>query len=273
MDQINNFKSSKNLSPYKNFHRLSHELYFLNKKTKTSTENATTTNHGQNNIKSNNSNERQANLTAMLSNFIDNLAMHLPDRTKQLPAQNSATKQLSGRYNKNAAQADTKTTGSGTYLRATSELLDELQKALTIAPTLAQESILHGMNPSDQANIEQSSEEQMNDSKIENCFGVTIEVENAANLQPVVMQTKQKSGKRNPNSSSLSQSFGNANTVEPSTYVTFEAHETSLYTKNSSNGTIYSTNVIENNCNPIWDKPFNVFLPVKFLLNVSFKLH
>lgn len=265
LEQIDNFKRSKNLSPHKSFLRLSPELYRLNSSTNSAIpalpkKNFASENFNKNNIKSaqtNISSERQANLAAMLSNFIDNLATRLPDRTKpSVPAMN----------NRNATQTANTTSNrsnsSGKYLRPTSELLDELQRALAIAPTPAQESIIPRIS-----SVHQQSEETK---PIENTkqpyFNVTIDIESAANLQSIAVRSKKKSGKRGKNN--VSNSLGsNTNEIEPSTYVTFEASATSV---NATN-TVYATNIIENSCNPEWNKHFDVFLPVKLLFDVSLK--
>lgn len=85
------------------------------------------------------SDDRQANLAAMLSNFIDNLALKLPERNagheSRLPTTSSATTQTTNNGSKTDAD-----TANHKNLRHTSELLDELHKALSIAPTPAQQN-------------------------------------------------------------------------------------------------------------------------------------
>lgn len=82
------------------------------------------------------SDDRQANLAAMLSSFIDNLALKLPERNaghdSRLPTTSSASATTQTTDNGSKTDADT------ANLRPTSELLDELHEALSIAPTPAQ---------------------------------------------------------------------------------------------------------------------------------------
>lgn len=84
------------------------------------------------------SDDRQANLAAMLSNFIDNLALKLPERGQEmrLPATTSST--ATTQTTNNGLKTDSTTNKN---LRPTSELLDELQRALSITPTPAQRSV------------------------------------------------------------------------------------------------------------------------------------
>lgn len=101
-------------------------------------------------------NDRQANLAAMLSNFIDNLASRLPERnittpnsnmTQSIPATtNAATADAAAVVSSHNQQmpepsiAPSKSPG-GPQIRATSDLLDELQRALTVAPPSSASSL------------------------------------------------------------------------------------------------------------------------------------
>lgn len=57
-------------------------------------------------------------------------------------------------------------------------------------------------------------------------------------------------------------------TVEPTTYVSFEAFAPSEDA--APMATVYTTNIIENTSSPQWNKQYQVLLPVDYLLDVSY---
>lgn len=100
--------------------------------------------------------DRQANLAAMLSNFIDNLASRLPERSNSssnvnaAPATTAATSATATVATTAAPQQNqqhltesvpTSKSPGGPQIRATSDLLDELQRALTVAPPASMSSL------------------------------------------------------------------------------------------------------------------------------------
>lgn len=91
--------------------------------------------------------DRQANLAAMLSNFIDNLASRLPERgnaianvPQNIPAAIPAVPATSKSQHLPEPMTPAKSLG-GPQIRATSDLLDELQRALTVAPPSSKSSL------------------------------------------------------------------------------------------------------------------------------------
>lgn len=94
--------------------------------------------------------DRQANLASMLSNFIDNLASRLPERTnnfnananaaENMPTTGTAATGAGAAIMPNQQSAPAKSLG-GPQIRATSDLLDELQRALTVAPPSSTSSL------------------------------------------------------------------------------------------------------------------------------------
>lgn len=94
--------------------------------------------------------DRQANLAAMLSNFIDNLASRLPERTNNTNANANVTQNLQSAtiestvipQNQHSVEPIAPLRSlSGPHIRATSDLLDELQRALTVAPPSSASSL------------------------------------------------------------------------------------------------------------------------------------
>lgn len=209
-------------------------------------------------------NDRQNNLASMFSSFIDNLASRLPERNLTAPETptNDATTQTNNGNTNNGIMANNNT---GKYMRPTSELLDELQKALAIAPTPAQKSAIpHTPLP---ARDPVASAEPKNDSSSTEgtMFRVYLEIESALHLPSVAVHVNKKGGKRNRNATNAAKKSGSTSDSEPSTYSTFEAAATNV----PDNLTAYTTNIVENSCSPQWNKHFEVYLPVEYLQNVS----
>lgn len=247
--------------------------------------------------------DRQANLAAMLSNFIDNLASRLPERNNnpindsqqplsqsqsqpqsqpqsQLQTLNTpvdtfseslTTQQQKSAPNHTPNLNQMPKLNSGTQIRATSDLLDELQRALTVAPPILHGTPFHRM-PTKTEQI-QSSLNQMKESIKIPQFHVLIEIENALHLSTILIRVNKKCGKRGRDpatqSTGLPQRGGNVNEIEPSTYVTFEAFGPPTSVVNSSEGPVYTTNVADSSCSPQWNKRFEVYLPIDLLLDVS----
>lgn len=229
--QINNLKRSKSLMSYNSFMRLPLEMYPIQtnhslpnqipstevlSKTETNVKNAVPS------LMSN----RHSNLASMFSSFIDNLASKLPDRNVATTetVTNDATTQTNNvsMANNNAA---------GKYMRPTSELLDELQRALSIAPTSAQKNAIpHVTIPTHDhtSTVESSTTASVTINK-SNMFRVHIEIESALHLPSIAVHVNKKGGKRNRNANAMKK-----NGTEPSTYATFEAVATNV-NKHSGN--------------------------------------
>lgn len=146
-EQIAEFKISKSLTPCKIFSKMSREAFPLERRNADAPPAPNIVNRPvqlpQNEpnptLKSSRpqlSDDRQANLAAMLSNFIDNLALKLPERNagpeSKLPTTSSASTTTQTANNGLKSDADTTTNKN---LRPTADLLDELHKALSIAPS------------------------------------------------------------------------------------------------------------------------------------------
>lgn len=200
----------------------------------------------------------------MLSNFIDTLAARLPERNL-LATENTIKKDASTQANKNVDDnIVSDKNASGKYMRPTSELLDELQKALSIAPTPDQRSVIQqAVLPTNDQITQTVDNKTASDTKNDTMFRVHIEIESALHLPSMSIHANKRSGKRNKNNDSGK--MCDTMEIQPSTFATFNAAP-------SSNGNImnYVTNIAENNCSPHWNKQFEVFLPVEYLLNVSF---
>lgn len=309
--QINNFKKSKSLLSCNSFIQFPLELYAPHVNhigmaeipgiTTNKTEAISTTNTVQssNGVSGDNSDdvagERHNNqLTSMFSTFIDNLAARLPERnlinsnsTETTTATSDATTQTNVVINNNDVNK-TPTAGSGKYMRPTSELLDDLQRALAIAPMVGQKKGYKDLNPYGLAPIaipEQRSASTTTDELVQQpksnampppkMFRIHIEIENALHLPTFAVPPNKKSAKRNRNTISAEQnkSYGSGGCtggtatmeMEPNTYVTFEAAATNV----PSNSTTYTTNIIETSCSPRWNKQFEVYLLAEYLQNVS----
>lgn len=127
-------------------------------------------------------------------------------------------------------------------------------------------------------------------------FQVLIEIENALHISKIFVRINKKCGKQrgsgtsgnsiggistgcitsrcnSSSNKSLPQSttvYRGVTEVEPSTYVTFEATGPPTSIIQSHEGPVYTTHIIEKNCNPQWNKRFEVFLPVDLMTCVSF---
>lgn len=260
--QINNLKKSKSLVSCNSFLRQPLDLYPLQvnhtlpnqmlvpssqSKTETSTKN----------VLPSIMNDRQSNLASMFSSFIDNLASRLPERNQV--ATETPTNDATTQTNNSSNDSNMTNNNTGKYMRPTSELLDELQKALSIAPTTAQKSAIPH---SPLATRDQASETNDSNSTEGRMFRVHIEIESALHLPSIAVPVNKKSGKRNRNAVKKSV---NPSENEPSTYATFEA------AANNAPGdlTAYTTNIVEYSCSPQWNKHFEVYLPIDYLQNVS----
>lgn len=109
-------------------------------------------------------------------------------------------------------------------------------------------------------------------------FRVLIEIDCGTNLPKQVIKYNKKHGKRRDainnvqtNTNDGRQRENTINEIEPSSYITFEATgpSTNMVYDNTIDGPVYTTNVVCQNCNPQWNKRFDVFLPIDYLLNVS----
>lgn len=237
------------------------------------------------------------NLTSMFSTFIENLAARLPDRnlvntnsTETPTATNDATTQTNALISDCSKSTNS---GNGKYMRPTSELLDDLQRALAITPTAGQTKGYVSIPKHEQRSATTTATTTMTtrtttvtneqQSKVDavpppKMFHVHIEIENALHLPTFAIPPNKKGAKRNrntinPEQNKSSGSGGSDSTsstsiameLEPNTYVTFEATATNV----PSSSTTYTTNIIETSCSPRWNKQFEVFLPTEYLRNVS----
>lgn len=272
--QINNLKRSKSLLSCKNFLRLPLEMYppqgvqaLPNQVPVNSTE-SNSENSAKNTMPPI-TNERQNNLASMFNSFIDNLASRLPERN--LPPTETSMNDATTQTNSNTSNATSNLKANacvGKYMRPTSELLDELQRALAIAPTPAQRNAITHNATAISSRTESPKIELQTDTEMENAsmFRAHIEIESANHLPSIAVHVNKKSGKRNRNPSTAKKS-ANPSELQPSTYATFEAAPS----VGSSNTTSYTTNIVENSCSPQWNKHFEIYLPVEYLHDVSNK--
>lgn len=263
--QINHFKRFKNLAACKNFSKHPLELYPVQGNQSLPNSTPIESNRSSNYDSLPQLNDRSSNLASMLSNFIDTLAARLPDRNltvTETPTKKDAATQANKNGDNNVVSDKN---ASGKYMRPTSELLDELQKALSIAPTPAQRNaIQQAVLPPIEQIAQHVDNKITSEPKNQTMFRVHIEIESALHLPSMSIHVNKRSGKRNKNNDSGKMSEA----TEPSTFATFSAVP-------SSNGSMmsYVTNIVENNCSPQWNKQFEVFLPVEFLHDVSLKIH
>lgn len=269
--QINNFKKSKSLLLCNSFHKRPLEMYALQENClhQIQTMSNITPNKMEANITNAGlllTNERNSNLVTMFSSFIDNLAARLPERhlTSTEIATNDATTQTNNTDPNNIINVNS----AGKYMRPTSELLDELQRALSIAPTPDQmNAISHSAVQTHQVlKAEPSICSNLSDNNKPSMFRLHIEIESALHLPSFSIQMNKKSGKRNRNTVNTTKK-ANSNTIsnEPNTYATFEAAATNM----SAHLSTYITNIFENSCSPQWNKSFEVYLSTDYLRNVS----
>ncbi|XP_055855018.1 C2 domain-containing protein 3 isoform X2 [Episyrphus balteatus] len=134
-------------------------------------------------------------------------------------------------------------------LSKTSDLLNLLQKSLASTTT------------TDISNAQ--SDTQMAEN---NLFKLRLEIKSARNL-PLTQSLKQKKKLNRSNNTKESHSSSFQTGEEPSTYVTFQAKEENSSMVKSHEGMVYSTAVIEKNCNPVWNKSFCISGPVKYIIN------
>lgn len=214
-------------------------------------------------------NTRKAQMAARLTSFIENLASELPDQARSKVNPVAGTGAGLGNYmNLNLKTTNMKQDISavspppGKNIRATADLLDELQRALTSASTMRRNTTAPCGGGDDGPKTER--------------FGVIIDIDSATNLpKQIIKLNKKHSKRRDINSHNLSgdgrQRENTINEIEPSSYVTFEATGPTINMVSTVDGPVYTTNVVLKNCNPRWNKRFDVYLPVEYLFNVSEK--
>lgn len=263
--QMNHLKKSKSLLSCKNFLSLPLDRYPLQ-----ANPSSTTPSIGEKNRESvkpsmPQMNDRNSNFAAIFSNFIDTLASRLPERNvaaNETAPTNDATTQTNNNSDNSLAKND----HSGKYMRPTSELLDELQRALRITPTPAQRNAIPHMALPNKTptQIEQNIQPE---AKKVTMFRVHIEIESALHLPSMAVHVNKKSGKRNRNAipTAKKTSSSSSEIHQPNAYATFEAAASAA----TANLMVYATQIVENSCSPQWNKQFEVYLPVEFLQNVS----
>lgn len=190
----------------------------------------------------------RADTMSRLNSFLDKLVQNLPAKTaldggsnnKELTVNNSASS-----HSEQCRQ-----------IRPTSDLLDQLQNALSVPPTL---KTFDYHNNHECSKDVQTSAPMIDQELLKNkrYFYVTVEIESAV--------ISDSNTKLTANLSIPQKLTGQGN----GQYVTFKA--ATLATNNSSDfkDFTYTTNIVENSRTPQWNKIFKVFLPVEFLVNVS----
>ncbi|XP_063695908.1 uncharacterized protein LOC134827255 [Culicoides brevitarsis] len=187
----------------------------------------------------------------LLSNFIESLAYKLPDVNQKAPNLN----------------------GSGPEMkRNTADLLEMLQKALTERPTVENNVFSEAIPtptpfkpPTPLASLTAQSN-ALNNKIVEDTPGyirIAVEIDCARKL-PIIRLSK-KNKKNNKGKGKLG-----GMDVEPSAYVTFEAVRGPVADEvKSHEGIVYATHVIEQNCDPVWQKTFEVSIPADILWNTE----
>lgn len=248
-EQTNYLKKSRNLSPCKTFLRSPPEIL-------------PTLEHVTNPIQSKSLPSVQSSVRppSGLNSFIESLATRLPD-----------CNQRSMNQSPSSIPSTVQSKSSGQTIRATSDLLDELQRALTISPSPTSTMSAMPFNGIESISYSKKATKMPQ-------FNVLIEIENALHLPTVPMRVHKKDTRRcleahtvDASNTTLrtSGSGSSVREIEPCTYVTFEAIGPPTSIVNSNEGPVYTTNVAENSCNPQWNKRFDVFLPVDLLHDVS----
>lgn len=195
---------------------------------------------------------------SMLSSFIETLAQRMPG--SHMPSLTSPTE------NKNE---------SNPQLRSTSDLLNNLQQALTQLPAVVSKSTQSDTSTflPIQTPIQTNSQETQTNSMVytkplnnndeDSKFKVLIEIEAALHLPKVLIS--KKFNKRNKIKNNTKNTVSE---YEPSAYVTFESTDSSSpVLVKSHEGMVNSTDVVESSCNPVWNKKFEVLLSVDLMLN------
>ncbi|XP_058833630.1 uncharacterized protein LOC131691335 [Topomyia yanbarensis] len=199
--------------------------------------------------------KQQSEVANMLSAFIENLAQRMPISSERSTApcydQNFAEQ-------RNAPSRHSQ--ANDPQLRQTSDLLENLQRALT---EQASSTTVPGKPAGSAAPMVQVQREKL--------FKVCVEIEQAVNLPKMSVSKKYGKRNKNRNSGTCGASGGNQRTeVEPSAYVTFEGYNLQPGTANtvkSHEGIVYTTAVVENCSNPTWQKKFEVSLPADLMIN------
>lgn len=198
--------------------------------------------HGTQHIASQNEtnpNSREVNLAVMLNNFIENLAVRLPGCQSATPDKSSEEKNTNRQPIAREKQ-----------VRPTSELLAQLQHALTMAPSPSTKSLFTQPIPLP-AESKMLAQPISNESD-KKLISLNVQIERANFF------SKCGGGENQENSTT------NENGDAPSTYCTFEA----IAYPNPSNFRTYKTKTIWKNYEPEWNEQFTVFLTEKYLLNV-----
>lgn len=244
--QINNLKKSKNLLNCKTFSRLPFDMYPLHTNHVSFNQQSPT----DKNLKCSTNTLKptlpqfingNSNLATMFGNFIETLAAKLPER-------NANTQSI-------LSQSNSSFPAPGKCMRPTSELLDELQRALAVTPTSTQKNAIpHTIT---QSRNQQTEFEQK-------FYRVHIEIESALHLPSIAAVFVNKKKTKRQRNSIDSGRKRNPNDIQPNTYATFEA-----FGQPTDMSTSYATNIVENSCDPQWNKHFEVYLPIEFLHNVS----
>lgn len=188
----------------------------------------------------------------MLSSFIESLAYKLPDVNQKAPNGTAAL--------------------SAPQMRNTSDLLEMLQKALTERPS-TENNIFSGEiptptpfnPPTSVSSANNTFKENKTTEEVPGYIRVAVEVDCARKL-PIIRLSKKNHNKKSKGKGSKQGGMD----VEPSAYVTFEAVRGPVSDEvKSHEGIVYSTHVIEQNCDPVWQKTFEVSIPADILWNVS----
>lgn len=193
----------------------------------------------------NNSPDPNAQMKDKLSAFIASLSQKLPEPSI-----------INNNFNKIPSPPSSQS--SLPQLRKTSELLDSLQKALSLPPTpVAPQPIIHQSNDSD-SSLSSTLQERIK---------MRVSIEHASHLPKTVV--KKKANRRKNKNSTTPQKTES----EPSVYATFESaldliNPTQLPENvvKSHEGFVYCTKVLQS-CDPQWNQNFDVELPLDILTN------
>ncbi|XP_053683720.1 C2 domain-containing protein 3 [Sabethes cyaneus] len=218
-------------------------------------------------VNTSNSGNQKSEVANMLSAFIENLAQRLP-----ISSERSTAPCYDQNFAEKLTPASPHSQANRPQMRQTSDLLENLQRALAQTSAVALDSGLLTTSTTESAAIAEPSQEKplpVGDK----LFKVCIDIEQAVNLPK--LNVSKKYSKRNKNrtpgtGSSAAPGGAQRLEVEPSAYVTFEGYNLQPGTPNtvkSHEGIVYTTAVVENCSNPSWQKKFEVMLPVDLMTN------
>lgn len=256
-DQINYLKNRRNLTPCSKF--LYPPLPHLPIASKSAIMSTSLTGSLADNRSESQSSDGSFQSERMLrfSSFLDKLAQSLPAKNS------STTSQLDSPNCKSTENQRNNGPSQSRQIRSTSDLLDQLQHALSVPPPSKKADVPNCTHPNSEA--ESSNSDHLQNTR---CFYAEVKIENAKNLPPVVL-TRSTSGSEQNSKLTQGQQDCMRNEINPSTYVTFKAIIPSTGNIECCENFTYATNVVENSRSPQWNKNFQVYLPAELLNDVS----